>query len=236
MVWPAVIAAGAAIANGMMSNASAKSREKAADYRQYDLSKKLWEYQMSNSHQFQIEDLKKAGLNPILSASAQSNTTGNVGGHIASGGNFENVLTNAVQGFQAYQQAKVQNSQVGVNEATAQNQVESAKNQKQQAEYQELKNNYLRDHPDAQRAEFGNQNTSHPFEMFKGFGSDLNRHFGSGVRDASKFVKDKYEQFERWFKTDSPIANAKQVDENIKRGWARFQKHRKSHPLYGKNY
>lgn len=243
MVWPAVIAAGAAIGSGLLSNSSAKSREQAADKRQYELSKKLWEYQMSNSHQFQVEDLRKAGLNPMLSASAQSNTTGNVGGHISSGGNFENVLSNAVQGFQAYQQAKVQNSQVTANEATAQNQTASALEHKENARRLKMQNDYLENDKGARDAEFGKQDVSHPDQLVTGAVKDVKAWYEKNKKEihdyadrASKYIGSKYDQFKNWFKNDSPIANAKQVDANIKNSWSRYQKHRKSHPLYGKNY
>lgn len=49
-----------AIAGGLMGMSSAK--QNAA------LSKELWQYQQSHAHQLEVEDLRKAGLNPILSA------------------------------------------------------------------------------------------------------------------------------------------------------------------------
>lgn len=57
MSWE--VAAGAAV-GGLMSRFNASHN--AA------LSKDLWKYQQSNAHQLEVEDLRNAGLNPILSA------------------------------------------------------------------------------------------------------------------------------------------------------------------------
>lgn len=59
MVWPAVIAAAGAVASSVLSNNanSAASRE-TNDWN---------EYMYRNRYQFQVEDMKKAGLNPALS-------------------------------------------------------------------------------------------------------------------------------------------------------------------------
>lgn len=46
---------------------SAHSASKAAE-KAVEQQKKLWSYMQQNAHQFEVEDLKKAGLNPILSA------------------------------------------------------------------------------------------------------------------------------------------------------------------------
>lgn len=54
------IAAGASFAGGILSNrAAGKEASQARDFT---------EAQMRNKHQWEVEDLKKAGLNPILSA------------------------------------------------------------------------------------------------------------------------------------------------------------------------
>lgn len=213
MVWPAVIAAGAALAGGMLSNSSAKSREEAADKRQYELSKELWKYQMSNSHQFQVEDLKKAGINPILSSQMGSNTTGGVGGHISSGGNFENVLSNAVQAYQANKDAQVKDSQIetnltqqNLNDANAFQARQNALKTKQEVEY-------LEKYPDAQHVVYGGETTKAPQQIIK----NLPRTAQEAVKNADKWVSDKYEQFEKWVKDKSPISNAYSAYKNYQK-------------------
>lgn len=55
---------------------SAKAQMELMKYQQ-QLQNESWKYQMSNRHQFETQDLRNAGLNPILSA--------NSGGSIAAG-------------------------------------------------------------------------------------------------------------------------------------------------------
>lgn len=49
-----------AVAGGLMGSHSARQNA--------SLNKDLWKYQQSNAHQLEVQDLTKAGLNPILSA------------------------------------------------------------------------------------------------------------------------------------------------------------------------
>lgn len=234
MVWPAIIAAGAALAGGMMSNSSAKSREKDADYRQYKLSKDLWKFQMSNSHQLQVEDLKKAGINPILSSQMGSNTTGGVGGHISSGGNFENVLSSAVQAYQANKDAQVKDSQIetnltqqNLNDANAFQARQNALKTKQEVEY-------LEKYPDAQHVVYGGETTKAPQQIIK----NLPRTAQEAVKNADNWVSDKYEQFEKWVKANSPIASAYSAYKNYSKMREKREKfyakqHRKYNDKYG---
>lgn len=83
-----------AIFGGMISHHNAKSQAE----HNADLSRENWEYQQKNAHQFEVEDLKAAGLNPILSAT-NSHMAGMspVQGYDA--GNFGTNITNAMSGY-----------------------------------------------------------------------------------------------------------------------------------------
>lgn len=65
MSWFKVGAAlGGALLGGLLNKSSAKSQAQ----QNADLSRENWIYQQSNAHQLEVQDLKNAGLNPILSA------------------------------------------------------------------------------------------------------------------------------------------------------------------------
>ncbi len=65
MSWFKVGAAlGGALLGGLLNKSSAKSQAQ----QNADLSRDNWIYQQSNAHQLEVQDLKNAGLNPILSA------------------------------------------------------------------------------------------------------------------------------------------------------------------------
>ncbi len=83
-----------ALVGGLMSAHSAKKQAS----QNADLSRDNWIYQQSNAHQLEVQDLRNAGLNPILSATnsqmaGMSPVTG------SDPGNFANNISSALQGF-----------------------------------------------------------------------------------------------------------------------------------------
>lgn len=89
-MWGAI--AGAVI-GGLMSSHSAKKQAQ----QNADLSRENWIYQQSNAHQLEVQDLKNAGLNPILSAT-NSQMAGMSPVQGSDPGNFANNINSAIQG------------------------------------------------------------------------------------------------------------------------------------------
>ena len=72
------------------------------------ISRDQWNYQQSNAHQLEVQDLKNAGLNPILSASnSQMASMPQVSDNGASGASA-NVISSALQAAVSRQNAKTQ--------------------------------------------------------------------------------------------------------------------------------
>lgn len=90
MSWLGAIAG---LAGGLFAN---RQQQKQFN-KNYDLA----HAQLYNQHQIEVDDLRAAGLNPLLSANAGNTTFG-----VSSGGSYENLGTAATSGYMAAQQAK----------------------------------------------------------------------------------------------------------------------------------
>lgn len=55
-------------AGSLLSGLGSALFSHSAASKAFDRQKELWEYMQSNAHQLEVQDLRKAGLNPILSA------------------------------------------------------------------------------------------------------------------------------------------------------------------------
>ena len=58
----------AELAGGLVSGALNSAYQRSAMKKQVEAQKELWAYQQQNAHQYEVQDLRNAGLNPILSA------------------------------------------------------------------------------------------------------------------------------------------------------------------------
>lgn len=88
-----IFGAGAGLLGGILANRQQKN--------QFDANAELARAQLYSQHQIEVDDLRKAGLNPILSANAGNSTFGAV-----SGGSYENLGSSANSGYMMAQQAK----------------------------------------------------------------------------------------------------------------------------------
>lgn len=103
MSWiSAAIGGAAGILGGGLSSSSARGIQQRQE--------RYTERQMQNAHQWEVEDLQKAGLNPVLSA----NGAHAVGGAGGTGGNFD-----IASGINAISSAKTNESVQDLNNATA---------------------------------------------------------------------------------------------------------------------
>lgn len=96
MVWPAVIATAGNIAGGMLSSSSSKKAAK----KQFEYNRALQLYDQEfqrevakNAHQWEMQDLQAAGLNPALTA------TGSSAGAIAGGSSHQSTSPGNMANF-----------------------------------------------------------------------------------------------------------------------------------------
>lgn len=111
-----VVAAGS-IASAQQANlAAGRVRQGTMDFQQWSQGQQQ-DYATnfaSSAHQRQVNDMRAAGLNPILSATGGRGSTGSVGG-TAPGASYDQ----KVPDFHSAVQARLGNSQVRLTEATA---------------------------------------------------------------------------------------------------------------------
>lgn len=95
-IWPAVIAAGASIAGGMMANRSQQGQSAA--------QMRFQERMSSTAHQREVKDLRAAGLNPILSANKGASSPGGAQANIRN--IMEGATSSAVAAARTQQELK----------------------------------------------------------------------------------------------------------------------------------
>lgn len=109
--WAAV---GQAIGSLASAGASAYASEEAVK-RQVEWEEK----RAKNAHQWEIEDLKKAGLNPILSAGGSGAITGSVSAPVADTTGIANAVSSGMSAMAEQEKAKTEETTQNLQEAQA---------------------------------------------------------------------------------------------------------------------
>lgn len=109
MAWPAVIAAGASVAGGLLTNESAK--------REARRNREFQERMSSSAHQREVRDLRAAGLNPILSATGGSGASSPAGNMAPIEDVVGKGVTSAIDSLRLKKEIQAADSQIQLNEA-----------------------------------------------------------------------------------------------------------------------
>lgn len=103
------------LAGGSMQQASAMAQLE----KQAELQRQNWEYAQKNAHQFEVEDLRNAGLNPILSAThsqlAGMSSVGSATGSSAyanMGSNITSAITSALENERKKEEISLKSKEV----------------------------------------------------------------------------------------------------------------------------
>lgn len=123
MGWGVAAGVGAALASAGGSIASALQSEKAVK-RQIE-----WEKERAkNAHQWEVQDLKAAGLNPILSAGGSGATTGGISAPVPDTSGYSGAGTALIEAINTAYNAANTNATIGKTGAETQNITQDTQN------------------------------------------------------------------------------------------------------------
>ena len=151
----------------------------------------LWQKEaMQNRHQWEVADLRKAGLNPILSANGGASTGGlNAGSSAAT---MPDIASNAFQGMQMQnildqQKASIDktNAETNASNKVAEQAAENAKLLAEQTRKVRIDNDFTEKNP----AVYGVGRANQAFPYFGAIGAVLNYVFNEGANSAKSFMQ-----------------------------------------------